>query len=499
MKVKSQKALLKAINEIRAILSDRARMEAILAEGVVPHFEKQLMSSISPIISAFDVSMSFDWMDDVHGRGKGPISRFTRCLTRSYDARNGRLMLHGSSLANIGIGLALRARLGRPLRMIVDRSCHASVAGSLALASAEVLWLQRRYHHGLTVQPPFMAEDVMAALKTNGKVDVVWLTLPTYDGILPADIEAIRRACDEHDAMLIIDSAWGANLGLLEQAGFPPSPARHAHATVISLHKHGLGLSGASVVLFNDTALMAEFDRFCDAGLSSTSPPFYAVAVLEAAYEAWQGDDGQQAAKDIVAAARAFQAAMADLPGIVPVTPEGLERGFVCDPSHQLFLVRDTGFTGYHILQELGSTYRIDAEKATLTSILFLFGPEQVSCWPQIVEAVREILSGSPGYANPALPPLPPTLPPVAMTMNEAMFRDKRTVSPTEAVGRVAGQMVAAYPPGSALFQPGEIIRQIDLDYLRALQAAGSRIKGIDGPLDEIGLTIIDEDNSKEI
>ena len=59
------------------------------------------------------------------------------------------------------------------------------------------------------------------------------------------------------------------------------------------------------------------------------------------------------------------------------------------------------------------------------------------------------------------------------------------------AVGRIAAQPVAAYPPGAAILQPGEQITSEAVLYLIAMQRAGSRLRGVAGPIEEVGLTVL--------
>ena len=59
------------------------------------------------------------------------------------------------------------------------------------------------------------------------------------------------------------------------------------------------------------------------------------------------------------------------------------------------------------------------------------------------------------------------------------------TVAINHVVGRVAAQSVAAYPPGAGILQPGEVITQEAIAYLLALEAQGSRLKGVAGRLAE--------------
>ena len=56
---------------------------------------------------------------------------------------------------------------------------------------------------------------------------------------------------------------------------------------------------------------------------------------------------------------------------------------------------RETGLQGYEILDALSKRYGKDVEKATLGSVLFLFGTQHIDTWPEIVRDLADIINGS--------------------------------------------------------------------------------------------------------
>jgi arginine decarboxylase len=66
--------------------------------------------------------------------------------------------------------------------------------------------------------------------------------------------------------------------------------------------------------------------------------------------------------------------------------------------------------------------------------------------------------------------------PQVAMTPRDAFFAPRERVSAERAVGRVAAEMAAPYPPGIPVIAPGEVIDAELLAAVRAEARAGSRI-----------------------
>lgn len=455
-----------------------------------------LAREIATIFNSLDSSMSFGEIDDAMGRGDGPIRVLADRLAAAYGAKRALIMPHGSSLSNIVTALAVRASIGRRPRVAVDRGCHASASGGFTLADAEVIWMDRPYHDELRIQMPFTACHLKAALDKIGKVDAVWMTNPSYDGFLASDMKEVRELCDQRGILLCLDAAWGGFEGLLEEAGYPPSPARYADIAIVSTHKKGIGVSGNSVILVSNPDLQSNLERIADLGLVSTSPPFVTYMVLEQALRAWQSEDGIALARHMLAQGAAFQAAMEQLPGIKAVRPEDLGPVYTSDPSHVLFNVEATGMTGYAIRNALAETFDIDAEMATLHSLLFLFGPELCDDWRRVVAAVEAVLAQGPWQKLEDLPPPPSPDRQNRLSMQDALFGHTTAVPIDRAAGRIAAQSVAAYPPGAAILQPGEVITEVALAYLLALEGQGSRLKGVAGRITEVGLRVVDETKS---
>jgi lysine decarboxylase len=68
------------------------------------------------------------------------------------------------------------------------------------------------------------------------------------------------------------------------------------------------------------------------------------------------------------------------------------------------------------------------------------------------------------------------------MTPREAFLAPRERVSAARAVGRIAAEIAAPYPPGIPALAPGERISSELLDELRAEVAGGARIVGASDP-----------------
>ena len=61
------------------------------------------------------------------------------------------------------------------------------------------------------------------------------------------------------------------------------------------------------------------------------------------------------------------------------------------------------------------------------------------------------------------MPMLEPT---IKMSLRDAFYSEKETVSKADAIGRISGEVVAECPPGISILLPGELITEAHLPYL---------------------------------
>ena len=72
----------------------------------------------------------------------------------------------------------------------------------------------------------------------------------------------------------------------------------------------------------------------------------------------------------------------------------------------------------------------------------------------------------------------PPPWGELVMTPREAFLGPQEIVPTREAVGRVAAESLAAYPPGIPNVLPGERLTAETLDYIQATIAHGGSLRG---------------------
>ena len=122
------------------------------------------------------------------------------------------------------------------------------------------------------IQGGILPEQVEAALEADESIEAVFLTSPTYDGIV-SDIEKIAEIAHQHGIPLIVDEAHGAHLGF--HPYFPKSAITLGADVVIqSLHKTLPAPTQTAILHWNSSYIKKErLEWFLN--IYETSSPSY--------------------------------------------------------------------------------------------------------------------------------------------------------------------------------------------------------------------------------
>ncbi len=223
-----------------------------------------------------------DGFDNLH-RPEGLIADIESGLADLYHVPAAKLSVGGST---VGLLSAITAVTKPGDRVLIARNCHAAVYHAALVQGLEVDYLLPEADGSIaaeTVADAFenkaLARMINALadgqlqdiLDGTGKPDTpksndrtkpvrdraldgkpykaVILTCPTYEGMM-SDIEAIAKIVHAHGAVLIVDAAHGAHLGISAEPIFPENPIHcGADIAVVSLHKTLPALTMTAAIL----------------------------------------------------------------------------------------------------------------------------------------------------------------------------------------------------------------------------------------------------------
>lgn len=148
-----------------------------------------------------------------------------------YGAKESFFLVNGSTG---GILAAIWATRCTGNEMILGRNCHKSVYHGCELARVQTHYIYPQTT-SLGIDGGITPEQVEKEMNEHPNAKVVFLTSPTYDGVV-SDIQTIATIVHGKNGVLIIDCAHGAHFGMHDF--FPKSPVQcGADLVIMSLHK----------------------------------------------------------------------------------------------------------------------------------------------------------------------------------------------------------------------------------------------------------------------
>lgn len=421
-------------------------------------------------------------LDDLH-LPQGVIAQAQQMLARACGAETSLMLVNGASS---GIH-ALLLTMGEGHKIMIPRNAHRSVFAGLVLSGAEPVYLDCQLDPELGLALAVTAPSAGELWQKNQGVGALFITTPTYYGTC-SDTKALAELAGQRRCPLLVDEAHGAHFPF--HPGYPSTALQAgAAAAVCGLHKTWPVLTqGASLHLGKGytsyPALRAAYDL-----LTTTSPSYPLMASIDWA-RAYMESCARADLERGLELAEEFKPLLNRIPGLRCHGEEWLQlEGITAlDPLKAVIGLPGLSLDGYQLESLLRREYGLQVEMAAENYILVMFSLwHRREDWQRLYVALEDI-AGRYKSARPR--PGQVVVPPsgrMVMNPRQAFLAPKRTVPLAECRYELAGEMVAAYPPGIPCLLPGEIITEEVWDYLYYLKQTGAGLQGPDRPdLEEI-------------
>ena len=492
---------------------------------------------------SFDIT-EIDGFDNLH-HAEGILLEAEKRAARLYGAEETHFLVNGSTAGILSaIGAATTAG-GRLLMMRASHKAayHAVAAGGLTAhylsglcggsaphirlvggfgkrTSSDGAEPGRSQADGLTEldcgQPADPAE-VERALAEDPRIQAVYITSPTYDGIV-SDVRAIAEIAHRHGIPLIVDEAHGAHFGMHEI--FPESSVKLGADLVIhSVHKTLPSLTQTALIHVQGKLVSRRRLREMLDICQTSSPSYVLMASIDQCIRMLESQ-GRELFDRLAENLRWFYTAVADLSSISCIVTD--------DPSK--ILLRPAGHEAGELYDVLWQTWHLQPEMLSRSYVLMLssIGDDEEG-FRRLSEALHQIdrswsTAGSPPTVSKAAMPegdrrkpvgigeqekqeeqearsavtgpeapremagsadgpaehARSSFPEAVMTIRKAQDSAQERVLFAEAAGRVSGEYLYLYPPGIPLITPGERIPDDLPVRVRDLMAAGYAVEGTD-------------------
>ncbi len=393
--------------------------------------------------------------DDLHAP-RGIIMEAQRRVCRKLRTVSTIFLTGGSTC---GILSAISSVCGRGDSIVIARNCHKSVYNACLINDLLAEYIYPVLKPRLGCFGEVQASSVAEALEKSGAKAVV-ITSPTYEGII-SDIKTIAKVVHKYKAILIVDSAHGAHLGLSDD--FPAS-ARDLGADIVieSAHKTLPCLTGAALLHICSHRVSYSAVQEALAVFETSSPPYPILCSIDRAYKAAENEKffGEYASR---------------LDRFYEKT-KTLRRLSVIETGDRGKLViycGDSDISGFELKKALREKYLIECEMAMPAYCLAMTSPADTDeGFDRLISALLEI-DLTLKSENRTIPLSPPK----AEKTSELPEGTKLKPLPLGSLtGKTSAEFVFAYPPGSPIITPGEVFSEEIIGYIEQVFSCGGQV-----------------------
>lgn len=315
------------------------------------------------------------------------------------------------------------------------------------------------------IQGALAPEQIGQALAEDSEIAAVYVTSPTYDGIV-SDIESIAQIAHSYGKPLIVDEAHGAHFGF--HPAFPHSAVGCGADLVIqSVHKTLPAFTQSAVLhLCSDHIRTESVEEFLDI-YESSSPSYVLMAGMSRLVPFLQ-TEGKARFSALAEHLEQFYEKSRDLCCLHVIQKEDFDKhhAFARDPSKILISTRSCNINGRQLYERLLEDYHLQAEMCSgeyVTALCSLM--DRAEGFERLANALIDIDASLQRTEAPELGFVARMYRERKQicSITEAMEMAKRTVGLAESVGKVSGEYVYLYPPGIPILVPGE---RIDAEFV---------------------------------
>jgi lysine decarboxylase len=410
-----------------------------------------------------------------------PFEQAQRLAAAAWGAKRAWFLVNGASQGNLATGLAL-AHHGR--EVVVQRNAHSSVIDALVLSGLRPTFAAPEIDPELGIAHCLTPRTLEAALDATPGAVGAWVVTPTYFGAA-ADVRTLADVAHARGVPLIVDEAWGAHLAFHEDL---PEHALAAGADLVisSTHKIVGSLTQSAMLHLGHGAAERLGEDSVDRAVTlteSTSPSALLCGSLDAARRQ-AAVHGRELLTETMQALAAAREQIREIEGLDVLDERMAGRAgvYAYDPLRLAVDLRGIAASGYELAPLLRETGDVNLELYAENVLVAVFGmaersaPEAARLIAALREAVRRV-GLEPGGERESFA-APPPWGELAMTPREAYLGAQEVVPAADAVGRIAAESLATYPPGIPNVLPGERLSAETLAYIQRTLEAGGSVRG---------------------
>ncbi len=441
---------------------------------------------------ATDITEIHDF-DNLHDM-QGVLKETADLASSIYGAKASFPLVNGTTC---GILAAIHALTLSGSTVLMARNCHKSVYNAVALRNLTPHYICPKTDE-LGVFGQILPAEIENALKKIPDCALVIITSPTYEGVI-SDVSAIANVCHKYGALLLVDSAHGAHLGIpatavtdatkspdfatnsdtfVSQSGasatsfFPSITDSGADVVVMSLHKTMPALTQTALLHIGSDRVSVSAIKDALSIYETASPSYVLMSSID------------QCLRLCLEKGEALFSAFSRNLRYFYKKTEGLKHLRIVsydDKSKIMISTKNTHLSGPELADILRKQFRIETEMAGRAYVLAMAtvcdSRKSLNALARALIAIDKTIPLAKKPDESSAFPIPEIAQPPALALAQA----GEWVSFESASGRVCLDYIFAYPPGIPLVCPGEILSQELIEMLRSYGQAGITLKSTKG------------------
>lgn len=403
----------------------------------------------------------------------GIIKEANEAMAEALGADKSYMLVNGGSS---GITAAILSVVKDGEKILVASNCHKSAVNGLIISGAEPVYINPQItDEGLCggIAP----SDIFRAFSDND-IKAVIITSPTYEGF-GCDVRVLADIVHKNNAILIVDECHGAHFPF--SGKFPQSAISLGADIVVNSWHKTLPCPNQSAVISvkSDRVDIKRLEEAIKI-MTTTSPSYPLMASMDYMRNLLVEDKNlMKVYTDSLWEARRN---MAHSKALKLVGDSIIGRSSIdnIDIGKFTIMVR-TDMTGVELANILLEKYNIQVEYAGLHHIIAM---TSVADTPKaILKFAKAIVDIDKKCERKFIEKIPLVIDKnhqCTITPRQAYFSPKTRVSINDAVGKIAGESIVAYPPGVPIVTMGQVILNEHIELIENLRAVGVEINGVD-------------------
>lgn len=397
-------------------------------------------------------------------------------------------LVNGSSCGVLG---ALMACADGGGKVLMGRNAHKSAYHALYLGRMQPDYVMPQVVEEYGFAGGILPEDIETVLKRETDVKAVFLTSPTYDGMI-SDVRRIAEICHARQLPLIVDEAHGAHLPLFEE--YESAVACGADFVIQSIHKTLPAPTQTALLHINGTLADREKAERYLRMFQSSSPSYVLMSGMDECFRLLE-TEGKELARRFRENREEFDQRLKGL-SMIHLYGDKKDREVWgrygiknADWGKLVISVKNLLINGKVLYDRLRIQYHLQLEMCApsyalaMTTIM-----DTREGFLRLAEALLEMdreLSGifqeqkTVGQDGCQEILYYKETNPVRLSVFEAQNLPKEWIPLESAAGRIAANGVSIYPPGIPLLVPGEEIKEELLAFIGSALEKQLNVQGI--------------------